>query len=309
MKFGFIGGTSRGFLLFQALLSEKLRPAFCFILKEDEHENTKTSTSFKVLADKNNITNAIKKKLQNEDYEMIKNGTLDFIIVCGWRTLIDPEINKYLKAGLIAAHDSLLPAYRGFAPLNWAIINGELKTGVTLFIINDGEVDSGEIILQKEIDITHEDYAIDVYTKVVSATIEGYKEVIYNYIKNGKIETYKQNEKLATYTCKRTPEDGQIVWGKSSIEVYNLIRALAYPYAGAFFYFKNNKYEVRSACIGPQNSKIFTGNIPGKVISVLQDGVEILCKEGTVVIKEIVDCNTNVIINSNQLLKSITIKL
>lgn len=309
MKFGFIGGTSRGFLLCKKLVTNRLIPEFCIILEEDLHENLKVSDDFMEFAKSNNIPCTKKKKLKDEDYDMIKKLSLDFIIVCGWRTLIKPEINQYIKIGLIAAHDSLLPKYRGFAPLNWAIINGEEKTGVTLFIINDGEVDSGDIILQKEVAIGKEENIVDVYNKIISATIDSYIEIINKYIVSGTLSTIKQNEQDATYTCKRVPKDGYIDWNKTSGEVYNLIRALVYPYSGAFFFYNGNKYEVRDASIGPQNHKIFSGNIPGRVISILEDGVEVLCKKGTILIKEIYNEETKTQFNIKTIINSIKIDL
>jgi methionyl-tRNA formyltransferase len=309
MKFGFIGGTPRGFTLFKELLAKGHKPEFCVILKEDDHENTKISNEFLQTASQNAVPSEIKKKLEEKDYKMIRELSPDFIIVCGWRTLIKTEVNDHLKIGLVAAHDSLLPKYRGFAPLNWAIINGEKKTGVTLFIINDGETDSGDIIHQEEVEIAENDYASDVYKKVIDATVSSYLHFIQNVASGQMINRVKQKESEATYTCKRTPEDGQINWNDSSEKVYNLVRALAYPYSGAFFYHNNKKYEIRSASPGIQNNKHFSGRIPGRIISILNNGIEVMCGEGTVMINEIRDENSDSVITANQVFKSITIRL
>lgn len=309
MKFGFIGGTPRGYELFQALLYNQHKPEFCFILKEDEHENVKVSTEFLELANNNAVIASVKKKLVAEDYSLIKSQSLDFIIVCGWRTLINCDIIDNLKLGIIAAHDSLLPKYRGFAPLNWAIINGETETGVTLFAINEGEVDSGDILLQEKVSIELNDNALDVYKKITAATITAYMKIIKNYIENNKVDFIQQDEREATYTCKRTPEDGKINWENSSLKIYNLIRALAFPYSGSYFYYDNQKYEIRAASLGPQNAKIFTGNIPGRIIRISNEGIEVLCGSGTILIKEIYENKSNLVLPANQLFKSIAIKL
>jgi len=309
MKFGFVGGTPRGFSLIQVLAKHGYNPEFCVILKEDDHENIKVSDEFLNFANSANIPASVKKKLSDVDYDLIQKSELDFIIVCGWRTLIKPFVNDYLKIGMIAAHDSLLPAYRGFAPLNWSIIHGEKETGVTLFIINEGETDSGDIVLQKKIDILDSEYADEVYQKVIEATNVAYLEMIELYHKTGKLDTYKQNEALATYTCKRTPDDGQINWNDSSISVFNLIRALAYPYSGAFFFHDNTKYVVRTTEIGPQNSKKFAGRIAGRVIAIYEDGVEVLCGSGSVKIKKLYSEKTGSVIQANEIFKSITLKL
>ena len=122
IEFIFIGGTKRGFIVLSELISNSIKPKIVFVLKEDDHEKLVYSNEIILLCKKNNIKHFQRKKLKNEDYSMIKKSIWDFGIVCGWRTFINPEINPYFKAGLFASHDSLLPRYRGFAPINWCII-------------------------------------------------------------------------------------------------------------------------------------------------------------------------------------------
>ena len=151
MRYIFIGGTRRGFKVLEALLKLGKRPDYCFILKEDVHEQIIYSKKLSELAESNCIPYNIKKKIDNSDYAIFQKSIRDFVLVCGWRTLIDYKLSEYFKLGFLAAHDSLLPKYRGFAPINWSIINGETKTGVTLFKINESEADSGDIIAQNEV--------------------------------------------------------------------------------------------------------------------------------------------------------------
>ncbi|MEO8209626.1 MAG: methionyl-tRNA formyltransferase [bacterium] len=285
IEFAFIGGTRRGFKLIETLIQKKFIPKFAVVLKEDEHEPEKYSDKISHLLNKNQIPNSIKKKLNESEYIKIQESNLDFIIVSGWRTLIDTKVNRYVKFGLIAAHQSLLPKYRGFAPVQWAIINGETETGVTLFLIKEGEMDSGKIVAQKKIPIKFEDYAIDLDNKLVDCTIEIILEFFESYQKK-KINFTEQDESKATYSCKRTPEDGRIDWTKDSIEVYNFIRALAHPFTGAFCEYKNNLFYIRKAKLGDNNNKNFIGNIPGRVFKINSDGIEVLCGKGTILITE-----------------------
>src|SRR5690606_525916 len=110
--------------------------------------------------------------------------------------------------------------YRGFAPMNWAMINGEQETGVTLFHIAEG-VDSGPIVDQLKTDIALDDTAQTVDEKIIKL----YEDII---IKNlpalasGQAKAVPQNDAIATYTCKRTPEDGEIHWQQSALQIYNL---------------------------------------------------------------------------------------
>lgn len=304
MKFIFIGGTYRGYKLLNSLVTQKYLPSQIFILKEDQHELLQYSSKIKEIADKFAIKSSLRKKLNKEDEELIISNKWDFAIVCGWRTIINPSINDSFKVGILAAHDSLLPAYRGFAPLNWAIINGEKKTGVTLFLINDGEVDSGEIVGQESVNIDFEDYAIDVFEKICDATNKVVLDFISNYLANN-VKLIKQDENQATYTCKRTPDDGRINFNDSSEQVYNFIRALAHPYPGAFLQHENRTYHVRRAFIGPKNNHSFIGRIPGRVIQIDKDGVEVLCSKGTIKISEWEDKSTGTIENPSITIKSI----
>lgn len=285
IRFGFIGGTVRGYKLIEALLINNLIPEFSVILKEDDHENEKYSAEISSMLNKHKVPNHIKKKLTDDDYKKIQESNPDFVIVSGWRSLIDTGVNKYIKSGFIAAHQSLLPKYRGFAPLQWAMINGDKETGVTLFQINDGEVDSGRIISQKRIPINFEEYADEVDKKLIECTIELYMDFFENY-KSSRISYREQNESEATYTCKRIPDDGKIDWNKSSLEIYNLIRALAYPFPGAFCYFNNTCYNIKKASPGKNNDKKFAAYIPGRVIHIDPKGIEVMCGNGTIQISE-----------------------
>jgi methionyl-tRNA formyltransferase len=307
MNFVFIGGTYRGYKLLEAVLSAGYVPQLIFILKEDDHETVKYSEQAQVLLAKHNLSFSITKKISKVDYEKIKSIDVDFAIVCGWRTLINTEHTPNIKLGYIAAHDSLLPKYRGFAPLNWAIINGEKHTGVTLFLIENELVDSGRVINQAEVIIEPNDYGWDVHEKVTAASVNLYLQFFKSY--PDKFNLSIQNEAEATYTCSRTPEDGKIDWQQNSDTVYNLIRALAPPYPGAYCTYNNENYIIHKACIGPNNHKNYTGNIPGRVIGFENKGIEVLCNKGSVLIELWENTNTNVIIPPGEIIKSIKTKL
>jgi len=265
----------------EKLIDRKLIPEFAIILREDEHEAEKYSGKISDLLNNYEVHNSIKKKLTDDDHKRIQASGLNFIIVYGWRTLIDPKLNGFLKLGLIAAHHSLLPKYRGFAPVQWAIINGETETGVTLFQINEGEVDSGEIIAQQRIPIQFEDYGWNVEEKATQISIELFLRLFENE-KTNPISFREQNENEATYTCKRIPEDGKINWHQTSLQIYNIIRALAHPYPGAFCFYEDSCYFIVKARLGESNDKTFTGGIPGRIYKIFEDGIEVICGVGTI---------------------------
>jgi methionyl-tRNA formyltransferase len=280
-NFIFIGGTYRGFKLLEAVINLDYFPQYIIILKEDNHEIEKYSEELSNLAIKYSIDFSVKKKLDSYDIEVIKSRIWDFAIVCGWRTIIPYNLDCCFKHGFIAAHDSLLPKYRGFSPLNWVIINGESETGVTLFKISEGEVDSGDIIYQVKIPIEKDDYAIDLFKKITQATIDVYLNFMQS-LQKGEVIFHHQNEAEATYTCKRSPNDGKIDWSKSSNEIYNFIRALAHPYPGAFCKFGDTTFHIRKAGFGKNNNKKYSGKITGKVLTINKEYIEVMCNEGTI---------------------------
>lgn len=300
-EYVFIGGTKRGYELIKELIKDFGYPELAFVLKEDAHESTNYSSSIAELLEGNCIY-SVTKKLKVEDYEKLNGNRYYFAIVCGWRTVIDLDKMAYsFKYGLLAAHDSLLPKYRGFAPTNWAIINGETECGVSIFKINKGEVDSGDIYSQKKVKVEEHDDINTIMSQITLATIAGYKDV-FNNIEN--ITPIVQNEEEASYTCKRRPSDGVINWRNSSLDIYNLMRSLYPPYPSSFTWFNGKKLFIHKAELGRFNKRNFIGRIPGKVIAISDAGIEVLCGEGSILIT-LVEYE-DVILKPKQLFKSIT---
>ena len=137
-------------------------------------------------------------------------------------------------------------------------------------------------------------------------------ELFLNFFKDlesGNIKYREQNEWEATYTCRRTPEDGKIFWDKSSYDIYNLIRAVAQPNPGAFCFLNGKKYIINSARIGDRDKNYFSGRIPGRVFYIDNEGVEILCGSGTINILEWEDTVTGIVSKPNAEIRSVTVTL
>jgi len=146
--------------------------------------------------------------------------------------MLSQEILKIPVSGAYNLHGSLLPAYRGRAPVNWAIINGEKKTGVTLHHMIE-KPDAGDIVGQKAVDIEFEDTARILYDKLCIAATEMLAEVL-PLIREGRAPRIRQDVTKGSYYGGRRPDDGRIDWGRSAVSIYNLIRAVTDPYPGAF---------------------------------------------------------------------------
>ena len=166
-------------------------------------------------------------------------------LVVGWYHMIPSFLlQKFPFAGL---HASLLPNYSGGAPLVWAIINGETKTGITFFLFDKG-VDSGDIIGQKEVFIGQKDNIKTLYDKIEVVGIELLKENL-PLIANGTVVYTKQDESKRRIFPQRKPEDGLIDWSWDAEKIKNFIRAQTKPYPGAYTIIENKKVTIWNADI------------------------------------------------------------
>jgi methionyl-tRNA formyltransferase len=303
----FIGGTLRGFELLKMLLEKKRSVVYACILKDDEHEARKVHSDMERTCLQHRIEHRTCKKIDPPLSEKLLSLKPDVAFVCGWRTLLPKILIDAIPQGCLAAHDSLLPRYRGFAPLNWAVINGEVETGVTLFRIGEGPVDSGDIFGQKKVEIGFTETATDVYPRIISSTLLLFDEYLGAMENPGGINFSKQDDRNATYACKRTPPDGKIDWSRSATEIYNLIRALSPPYPPAWTLCRRRKIHIPYASF-PHRQFVYTGNIPGRVASISPEGVLILCGEGQILIRKIGD-PLNGFAEAREHLNSLTITL
>jgi methionyl-tRNA formyltransferase len=175
----------------------------------------------------------------NKSSSFILNKNIDVLISINYLFLIEEDLISLPKILAFNIHGSLLPKYRGRTPHVWAIINGDKQTGISAHII-EKECDKGSILFQLEINIGPTDTGADIleifkrkYPKIILKVLKD--------IKKDSIVKIQQKEELATYFPKRSPEDGKINFKLSSNEIYNWVRAQAFPYPGAFLFYNNNK--------------------------------------------------------------------
>ncbi|MCX4340502.1 MAG: methionyl-tRNA formyltransferase [Lachnospiraceae bacterium] len=184
----------------------------------------------------------------SDTIQKIKEWNPDLIIVSGWYHLIGRSILEIPSKGVIGLHSSLLPKYRGGAPLVWQMINGEEFAGITLFYMNEG-VDAGDIICQCKIKIEDSDNIGTLYNKIGK---EGIRLLIENIplIASDCAPRIKQLE-LSDKDIypQRNPEDGRVDWNKTSKQIYNFVRAQTRPYPGAFTHYKEYKVIIWSCAI------------------------------------------------------------
>ena len=221
--------------------------------------------------------------------DIIKAYNITKAIAIGWKYFIPLKINKLLETKLIIFHDSLLPKYRGFCPTPTAIICGEKEVGISVFFATN-EMDKGEIILQKKIPIDMDLYIKDIIVKQSKLYSDAIIELI-DMIKKGDIKSKAQDESKATYSIWRNPEDCQIDWNLSSFEIYNLIRAVSFPYTGAFTYYEGEKvYILKSEIV--KDIK-FQKRDPGKIWKTDKKMPIVVCGKGMIKLIKVKDEDEN----------------
>jgi methionyl-tRNA formyltransferase len=164
--------------------------------------------------------------------EKIKALAPDYIFSFYYRHMIPAQILACAKIAALNMHGSLLPKFRGRAPVNWAILHGETETGATLHVM-EAKPDAGDIVGQFAVSIGPEETATDVFGKVSGAAVEVINRVLPELIQ-GKVPRKPNELQKGSYFGGRKPADGQIHWNQTASQVHNLVRAVAPPYPGAF---------------------------------------------------------------------------
>ncbi|MDF1616149.1 methionyl-tRNA formyltransferase [Petrocella sp. FN5] len=284
MKYVLFIGSKLGYEAIKILTELNCHIEHVFIEKEHEHEHEKYYAKSKDHCEIYKIPfsiNAGNREIQNTIEEI---DAFDYVMSFGYRRMISELAIKKASISALGTHFSPLPRYRGFAPLNWVLINGEDETAVNLFYL-DEKVDNGDIIASRKVKIDNLDDINSLYEKCIVAFTGMMKEAI-PLIESKSFQPKKQDESKATYTCARNPEDGLIDWNWDSRRIYNFVRALTYPFPGAFT-FLDGKRVIIWSCEEYEIPK-YEGIIPGKVIKIIKDsGVVVLCGEGAILIKDI----------------------
>jgi methionyl-tRNA formyltransferase len=198
-----------------------------------------------------------------------------------YRHLIPANVLALAPLGAFNLHPSLLPAYRGRAPVNWVLVNGERETGVTLHHMV-ARADAGDIVGQRAVAIDDSDNALILYRKLVPLGVELIEE-LHPKIAAGNAPRRKMDISKGSYFGRRKPEDGRIDWRWPSRQIFNLVRAVTHPYPGAFCFVGGQKLLVWESKIGSEDGTLAE---PGRVVREMADGAfEIAAGEGSVIVK------------------------
>jgi methionyl-tRNA formyltransferase len=213
--------------------------------------------------------------LADPPIETLDVGNPDLIFSFYYRSMLPMSLLKRARLGAFNMHGSLLPKFRGRAPLNWAIVKGETETGATLHEMLE-KPDAGRIVDQQAVPIGADETAVEVFRKLADAAETVLKRNIQNLVA-GKPTLHHNDLSKGSYYGRRTPEDGRIDWSKSALEIHNLVRAVAPPFPGAFsgsLRINRTKIEEnrKPAALGPyqEGGEWFAGCGDGKVLRLLE---------------------------------------
>ncbi len=209
----------------------------------------------------------------------LESFNADIFIVVSYGQILKESVLSIPKLYSVNIHASLLPKYRGASPIQYALLNGDKETGVTI-IRMDETLDGGDIILQKEIKIDSNDYIENLSSKLSLLGSEAIIEFL-NMQESKRIDFKKQDNNNVSYAPKIKKEDGLINWSKKSYEIVNQIRALS-PWPSAYTHFNNKILKILQADTSKDSSEIL-----GEVILSDDTGIKVACNDGSIVIKKL----------------------
>lgn len=217
---------------------------------------------------------------RDESVDIIKSLSPDIIVVAAFGQIISQRILDIPRFGSINVHASLLPKYRGAAPINRVIIQGEKETGVTTMLMDKG-LDTGNILLQRKLEIFPEENAGELHDRLAFLGAAVLLETV-ERLKQGGLTSSMQEESEASYAPPLKKKDGVIDWEKPAEKIYNHIRGMN-PWPGAFTYLEGKILKVFHAKHVIQGSS----HEPGKIVKTSDEGILVATGEGHILLTEI----------------------
>ena len=214
----------------------------------------------------------------------------DIFVSCYFRQILGPGLLSIPARGAFNMHGSLLPKFRGRAPVNWVLVKGETETGVTLHVMAE-KPDRGDIVGRRRVPIDDEDTALTLHRKCAAAAGALMRE-LWGLIEAGTAPRIPQDPSMASYFGRRRPEDGRIDWSRPARECRNLVRAVTHPYPGAFTIASGRKMFVwKTTLVGEGQAGIRArGNsaAPGTIVAVEKGrGFHVATGEGTLLAERV----------------------
>jgi methionyl-tRNA formyltransferase len=211
--------------------------------------------------------------------EKLKDVEPDLNVVVAYGQIIPSSIIYLPKYNSINVHFSLLPKYRGASPVQWTLLNGEDKTGITLFELNE-KMDEGDILAQEEIDILPFENAAELESRLAQI---GAKLLVKTIDDIDKIKPQKQDHSRATYAPKLSKEDGRIDWTKDSLHIERQLRAYT-PWPSTFTFIREKRIKIQKG--KSMDNPAPASSSPGEIVGIQKKGIEVCCGEQSIFLIE-----------------------
>lgn len=283
MKIIFFGSDDFAAENLQRLLEEKFAVVAC-VTQPDRPSGRGLqviASPIKIIARDNHIPILQPENLRDEDFlKRIKSFGADLFVVIAYGQILPLVILKMPKIFCINVHGSLLPKYRGAAPVNWAVINGDKETGFTIMKMSP-KMDAGEIIIQEKLNIGDDETSESLRARMAKASAKRLCRTI-NDIGAGRFNLKPQNEAEVTMAPKLTRELGKIDWDKSAAEIHNHVRGLL-PWPAAYTSLQGKILKVLQASIDASTAS----GTPGTILLITKKGITVATGQGALVIQQV----------------------
>ena len=282
MKVIFMGTPDFALYSLKALVASGKHEVIAVVTQPDKPGNrgAVTVSPVKKYATERGIPVHQFEKISRQGDDILSAYNADIFVTAAYGQILNQKILDIPKYGIVNVHASLLPAYRGSSPIQWALINGEKVTGVTIMQTNIG-LDTGDILLQRSLEIDSDDTCGTLFHKLGELGAEALLEYL-DMLSSGKeITPVRQDEKRASYFPMLKKADGKIDFNKSAAAVCDLLRGVT-PWPGAYFMRGGKTVKLHSAEIASDMS-----GRPGKVLKADKNGLVVACGGNAIRLKEL----------------------
>ena len=258
----------------------------CAVTKADRPKgrgNRLTPPPVKIFAQTAGIPVLQPESVKDDSFiRQLETWNADLFVTCAYGKILTQQVLDIPRLGTVNVHASLLPKYRGAAPLWHCVINGESEVGVTTMYTDIG-MDTGDILQTERMPLGPDttmgevhDALADMGGQLIVRTVDA--------LLDGTLTRTPQDNQKATYAPMISKDDGRIDWTRSAVEIHNLVRGMN-PFPSAFTLLEGQRLKIFAACPEPEGKG--AGAVPGTVVSVEPEGIRIAAGEGTVLIKEL----------------------